>query len=123
MNLDKQAAAAVLVLPAQPKAVVVATGDDHGNGGTAGRFDQYTANSPAGCSVANWQCLRFTSYVYPEHAADATRRPRPTTRRASRSGCTRRTTAPTSRPTSLADSYSSQLSQLGAGVPEPARRR
>lgn len=46
------------------KAVVVGTGDDHGNGGTAGRFDQYVANSPAGCSVADWTCLRFSSYIY-----------------------------------------------------------
>ena len=46
------------------KAVVVATGDDHGNGGTAGRFDQYVANSPAGCSVADWTCLRFSSYIF-----------------------------------------------------------
>ena len=30
-----------------------------------GRFNTYVANSPAGCSVANWECLRFTSYVYP----------------------------------------------------------
>jgi hypothetical protein len=47
------------------KAVVVGTGDDHGNGGTAGRFDQYAANSPSGCSVADWTCLRFSSYIYP----------------------------------------------------------
>jgi hypothetical protein len=46
------------------KAVVIGTGDDHGNGGTAGRFDQYMANSPAGCSVADWTCLRFGSYIY-----------------------------------------------------------
>ena len=43
---------------------MVATGDDHANGGTAGRFDQYMANSPAGCVVDNWDCLRFTSYIY-----------------------------------------------------------
>jgi hypothetical protein len=30
------------------------TGDDHGNGGTAARFDQFKAASPVGCSVANW---------------------------------------------------------------------
>ena len=44
---------------------MIGTGDDHGNGGTAGRFDQYLANSPAGCSVADWTCSRFSSYVYP----------------------------------------------------------
>jgi hypothetical protein len=53
--------------PAGHKAVVVATGDDHarGGGGTSGRFDQYVANSTPGCSVADWECLRFTSYVDP----------------------------------------------------------
>ena len=51
--------------PSGYKAVVIATGDDHGNGGTSGRFDQYLANSPAGCSVADWTCPRFTSYIYP----------------------------------------------------------
>ncbi len=43
----------------------MATGDDHANGGTAGRFDTYAANSAPGCVVDLWQCLRFTSYVYP----------------------------------------------------------
>ncbi len=47
------------------KAVVIMTGDDHANGGTAGRFDTYLANSPAGCSVANWECIRGTSYIFP----------------------------------------------------------
>ncbi|MEN9419476.1 MAG: hypothetical protein RI988_3096 [Pseudomonadota bacterium] len=47
------------------RAVVVMTGDDHGNGGTAPRFDQLRAASPAGCSVADWSCLRGTSYLYP----------------------------------------------------------
>ena len=41
------------------------TGDDHGNGGTVGRFQQYEADSPPGCSVADWQCVRGTSYIYP----------------------------------------------------------
>ena len=47
------------------RAVVVLTGDDHGNGGTAARFEQLRAASPAGCSVADWTCLRGTSYLYP----------------------------------------------------------
>jgi len=51
--------------PRGEKAVVVMTGDDHAGGGTAGRFDQYKALSPAGCSVADWECVRSTSYVYP----------------------------------------------------------
>ena len=52
-------------LPFSKKAAVIMTGDDHGNGGTAGRFDDFVASSPAGCSVADWECVRATSYVYP----------------------------------------------------------
>ena len=51
-------------LPNGKKAAIVMTGDDHANGGTGGRFDQFIAASPAGCSVANWECIRGTSYVY-----------------------------------------------------------
>ena len=51
--------------PAVLKAVLVGTGDDHGNNGTAGRFDQFLANSPAGCSVTDWTCYRYSSYLYP----------------------------------------------------------
>ena len=50
--------------PNGSKAVVVMTGDDHGNGGNLARFDQYRAASPVGCSVADWTCVRATSYMY-----------------------------------------------------------
>ncbi|WP_354642559.1 Ig-like domain-containing protein [Kitasatospora camelliae] len=50
--------------PRDVKAVVVMTGDDHGVGGTAGRWDGYIAQSPAGCNVANWECVRGSSYIY-----------------------------------------------------------
>jgi hypothetical protein len=52
--------------PNGKKAVVIMSGDDHGygQGGTAGRFDQLNAASPAGCSVADWECLRGTSYIF-----------------------------------------------------------
>ena len=66
MNLDRKPLPRFWYFPRSLKAVVVATGDDHANNGTAGRFDQYTANSPAGCVVADWQCARFTSYLYPD---------------------------------------------------------
>src|SRR6185437_6010867 len=36
-------------LPRGGKAAVVMTGDDHGNGGTAARFDEYKALSRSGC--------------------------------------------------------------------------
>src|SRR5664280_921784 len=51
--------------PRGAKAVVVMTGDDHGNGGTVGRFNTFLADSTPGCSVANWECVRGTSYTYP----------------------------------------------------------
>jgi hypothetical protein len=50
--------------PSGHKAVIVMTGDDHGNNGTAGRFDYFRSKSPAGCSVANWECVRGTSYMF-----------------------------------------------------------
>ncbi|MET0694413.1 MAG: fibronectin type III domain-containing protein, partial [Propionibacteriaceae bacterium] len=65
MNRDRKPLPRFWYFPRNLKAVVIATGDDHGNNGTAGRFDQYLANSPAGCSVADWTCPRFSSYVYP----------------------------------------------------------
>jgi hypothetical protein len=66
MDLDKKPLPKFWYFPRSLKAVVVATGDDHANGGTAGRFDQYAANSPANCAVDDWQCARYTSYVYPD---------------------------------------------------------
>jgi hypothetical protein len=56
-------------LPRGEQAVVVMSGDDHSPtqapGGTASHFDRFKQLSPAGCSVANWECIRGTSYVYP----------------------------------------------------------
>ena len=66
---DMQAPASPLprfwYFPNGDKAVVIMTGDDHGNGGTPGRFDTYLADSAANCSVADWQCVRSSSYIYP----------------------------------------------------------
>jgi fibronectin type 3 domain-containing protein len=53
-------------LPRGEKAVVVLSGDDHSNGGTASNFDRFKQLSPAGCSVVNWDCVRATSYIYPD---------------------------------------------------------
>jgi hypothetical protein len=41
------------------------TGDDHGSSGTDTVFDQFRALDPPGCSVADWQCVRATGYVFP----------------------------------------------------------
>jgi methionine-rich copper-binding protein CopC len=65
MSRDKKPLPRFWYFPRSTKAVVIATGDDHGNGGTAGRFDQYDANSPANCTASEWTCYRSSSYVYP----------------------------------------------------------
>ncbi|MBI2617275.1 DUF4082 domain-containing protein [Candidatus Gottesmanbacteria bacterium] len=52
-------------LPFGKKAAVLMTGDDHGRGGTAGRFDYYKSVSPVGCLVDRWECIRSSSYLYP----------------------------------------------------------
>jgi methionine-rich copper-binding protein CopC len=68
MNLNRKPLPRFWYFPRSAKAVIVATGDDHGTGDTAGRFNQYAANSAAGCVVDQWQCLRFSAYVWPSTA-------------------------------------------------------
>jgi hypothetical protein len=65
MERDRMPVPRFWYFPKTYKAVLVATGDDHAGGGTAGRMSAYAAASPPGCSVALWECARFTSYVYP----------------------------------------------------------
>ncbi len=88
MNVDRKPLPRFWYFPRGEKAVVVMTGDDHANNGTAGRFDIYNSNSPPGCSVADWECVRATSYIFPntpitDGAGRGVHR-----RRASRSACT-----------------------------------
>ena len=63
MNFDKKPLPRFWYFPRGLPAVVIMTGDDHGNGGTAGRFDSYISKSPSNCSVENWECIRSTSYI------------------------------------------------------------
>ena len=67
MNLAKQPLPRFWYFPQNFTAAVVLTGDDHGSmyegGATASRFDHYLSLSPTGCSVANWKCVRSTSYL------------------------------------------------------------
>jgi regulation of enolase protein 1 (concanavalin A-like superfamily) len=65
MNRDRKPLPRFWYLPRGLKAAVVMTGDDHGTNGTEGRFNIYTADSPNGCSVSDWECVRSTSYIYP----------------------------------------------------------
>lgn len=64
MNQGKRPLPRFWYFPFGKKAAVIMTGDDHANGATLPRFDDYLAASPAGCSVANWECVRGTSYIY-----------------------------------------------------------
>jgi hypothetical protein len=65
MNSNRKPLPRFWYFPRGKKAVVVMTGDDHANGGTVGRFDQYAAQSQAGCVAENWECIRSTSFIYP----------------------------------------------------------
>jgi hypothetical protein len=65
MTLDTAPLPHFWYLPNGKRAAIVMTGDDHANGGTVGRFDQLLAESKPGCSVANWDCLRMSSYIFP----------------------------------------------------------
>ncbi len=56
-------------LPRDEKAAVVMTGDDHGNGGTAGRFDQLQGGQPARLHRRRWDCIRGDVVHLSEHAA------------------------------------------------------
>ena len=69
MNSGKKPLPRFWYLPGGFKAAVVMTGDDHGSyygsSATDQRFQDFLAASPAGCSVANWQCVRGTAYLFP----------------------------------------------------------
>ncbi len=54
--------------PKGKKAVIVLTGDDHTmiysvTGNTKLFFERHEAQSTAGCSVADWECVRSSSYI------------------------------------------------------------
>ena len=64
MNFDQKPLPRFWYFPRSLAAVVIMTGDDHGGNGTIGRFDNYIGQSPTGCSVEDWRCVRGTSYIY-----------------------------------------------------------
>jgi hypothetical protein len=74
MNADRKPLPRFWYLPNQHRAAIVMSGDDHGylyvnhGGGTAQRFDQFNSLSPAGCSLADWECVRGTSYLFTNSA-------------------------------------------------------
>ncbi len=64
MSSDRKPLPRFWYFPDGHKAVVVMTGDDHGNNGTRGRFDRYLSLSADDFGGA-WGKVRSTSYVYP----------------------------------------------------------
>ena len=64
MSADRLPMPRFWYFPRGERAVVVMTGDDHTSGGTVAHFNRFLQLSPAGCSVADWECVRSTSYVY-----------------------------------------------------------
>jgi hypothetical protein len=125
MNTDRKPIPRFWYLPRGLKAVVVMTGDDHGNNGTQGRFDIYQANSPAGCSIIDWQCVRATSYIYPSTPITASQAAAYVASGFEiaahiNTGCANYT------PSSLAATYSQDLAALAAafpGLPAPKTNR
>ncbi len=65
MNLDRSPLPRFWYLPRGEKAAVVMTGDDHAQNGTQAYFNRFKTTSAPGCSVADWECVRATSYLYP----------------------------------------------------------
>jgi hypothetical protein len=116
-TLDTQPLPRFWYLPRGEKAAIVMTGDDHAVGGTAPRWDQYIGYSPPGCSVALWQCVRGTSYIYPAspltdaQAADYTSKGFEVALHVNKGSCTDFTAA------QLEDRYTLQLNEFAANYP------
>ena len=64
MNYEKLPLPRFWYFPRGLRAVVIMTGDNHMSSENAGaRFDQYIADSSAGCSIEDWGCIRGTAYI------------------------------------------------------------
>jgi PKD repeat protein len=63
-NLHRKPLPRFWYFPKGKKAVVIMTGDNHGDYSMAPRFDIYRQQSPANCSVDDWECVRATGYEY-----------------------------------------------------------
>jgi PKD repeat protein len=72
MTKDRQPLPRFWYLPHGEKAAVVLTGDEHNGGDPKSRMDAQVAQSPAGCAVADWQCVRSTVYLYPDFPSSFT---------------------------------------------------
>jgi len=70
MNSDRRPLPRFWYFPHNYRAAVIMTSDDHGflystsGGGTQQRFNQFLGADAPGCSVADWECVRATSYLF-----------------------------------------------------------
>jgi hypothetical protein len=64
MNADRKPLPRFWYFPRGEKAVVVMASDNHGGPYVETRFLGDVAASPLGCSVADWECVRSTVYLY-----------------------------------------------------------
>lgn len=112
--------------PRSVKAVIVMTGDDHAHNGTAGRFDQYDAASPSGCNVANWECIRASSYMYPNTPITDAKAQALNAKGFEIALHPSTLCRPWTSATALADSFANQLAEFRAAypsVPDPVSTR
>ena len=121
MNADRMPLPRFWYFPRGEKAVVVMTGDDHANNGTAGRFDQYMADSPAGLQRRRLGVRARHVLHLPEHADH-----RRAGRRLRRAGLRDRAptsarAAPTTPPPSLADDLHERSDAVRRELPQPRR--
>jgi hypothetical protein len=66
MNSDRKPLPRFWYLPNGHRAAVVMTGDDHARAGTRARWNEFIAASTPGCNLDNWECIRGTSYMFPD---------------------------------------------------------
>jgi hypothetical protein len=115
-NLHRKPLPRFWYFPKLKKAVVIMTGDDEGSGQSFGRWDRYIAQSPVGCSSADWECVRGSSYIIGISGTDAQAQTYTNLGfelgAHVNTGCTNVWT-----PTTLANFYSTQLATFRAAFP------
>jgi hypothetical protein len=64
MEADRMPLPRFWYFPRGAAAAIVMTMDEHGAGDIAARMARYDGLSPPGCKVADWACVRSTSYMF-----------------------------------------------------------
>ena len=125
MNRDRKPLPRFWYFPFGKKAVVVMTSDNHGNGSEAAdRLNRQRSQDPPGCNLERWECVRSSMYLFltPFSGAAGFQSSGFEIGVHINTGCADYT------PASLADDFTSQLSQFGtmaqfSGVAPPATNR